>query len=151
MRICVWEAFVFQMLYFVLFFFFLSRRFTAGLRACSARWASMASLSFFFSAFFCRMAPVKMELSIIGRLSPSPERRRQSSASDWNNDFCCHTWAFVWSVCVDSAFTLLIKFILRFWKELKGGTQMVEIIELIEYSAAASGHLDPVIWVKCFF
>lgn len=47
--------------------------------------------------------------------------------------------------------SLLIKSIPRFWKELKGGTQMVEIIELIEYSGAASGHWGPVLWVKCFF
>lgn len=43
----------------------------------------------------------------------------------------------------------LIKFIVSFLKKLKGGTQMV--VQIIEYSDAQRGRLDPVIWVECFF
>lgn len=46
--------------------------------------------------------------------SPSPERQHQFSVRERNNDFCCHTWAFLWSI-LRTVYYPLIKFILLGW------------------------------------
>ncbi len=59
---------------------------------------------------------------------------------------CAFLLSILWTMCYP-----LIKSMISFRMKLKVGTHMVvQIIELIEYSDAERGHLDPVIWVKCF-
>lgn len=137
-------SFLCVMVYFPRFYFIDSPLASKHIRLSGRGWP----LS--FSAFLldgpCKDGAVSHLQTLL-----SPERQHQLSARDWNNDFCCHTCAFLWSI-LWTVCRPLIKFMLLLWEELKGRTQMVvHIIELIQYRDLKKGHLDPVIWVKWLF
>lgn len=138
--------------FILLFIFFLSRR-SASLFSSVGGDGLSLSLSITRSSFLPFLSD--------GPCKDGAVNHRQAFPESWEATSVLGEGLEQWlllshmSVCVErfcgQCVSLLIKSILWFWKELKGGTQMVEIIELIEYSGAASGHLDPVLWVKCFF
>lgn len=149
MRICVGRGVcLLDALFCSFFFFFISS-------ARSARWAGMASLSLSLprSSFLPFLSDGPCKDGAVNHRQAFPESWEATSVlgeglEQWL--LLSHMSVGVERFC-GQCVSLLIKSIPRFWKELKGGTQMVEIIELIEYSGAASGHWGPVLWVKCSF
>lgn len=139
------------MLYFALFFFFFISSVCEHVQLGGRGWPLTLSLS--RSSFLPFLSDGPCKDGAVNHRQAFPESWEVTSVlgeglEQWL--LLSHMSVGVERFC-GQCVSLLIKSIPRFWKELKGGTQMVEIIELIEYSGAASGHWGPVLWVKCFF